>query len=52
MCHLSKDKRKRVRLVKHRSVWKAYDKDEYVIAKALTKADCIKICEKKGCVVK
>lgn len=50
--HLNKDKRKRVRLAKLDKVWKAFDNDEYVVAKALTKADCIKICERKGCVVR
>lgn len=52
MCHLRKDKRKRVKLMKFGRVWKAFDKDDYVVARALTKADCIKICIKRGCVVK
>ena len=50
--HRNKDKRKRVRLARLDKVWKAFDNDEYVVAKALTKADCIRICERKGCVVR
>ena len=50
--HLNKDKRKRVRLARLDKVWKAFDSDEYVVAKALTKADCIRICEQKKYVVR
>lgn len=51
-----KDRRRRVILVKLRegkkTIWKAFDCQEFVVAKGLTPEGCKKICERKGYVVR
>lgn len=51
-----KDRRKRAVMVKFtngkHSIWKAYDRDEYCIVRALSQATCKEECRRKGYVVK